>query len=1026
MYKLIIYIALTLPFSLYGLDNKQVNKIDNKDSLKCKNLILQGKDKSNKYCISSAKKFKEIKNYADASWYYLLGKDLNATVVNAHEAIKREQFSAYSYLAFAQYLLYDEKNSIKSHTYFLLSIKNAEKYFFEDLKYIKLLYGKKIFNGMVIQWKYSVLSVNEMNLNIYEEFAEKNNLRAQQKLASYFFKKKNFIKSKRYYEKLQQKGNKESYQMLQFIALETKNSNDNQLMYEYAKYLESKYNKNSIDWYEKSAQLGNINAQNYLAQDYWEKAYAYYKIYKDSNGENVHKRALYWNLYLAKKGDIDSQARLIDIYSSSLYGVENLETAKEWGRIFVKNNKDNDLNIYLEDIMLKAAGKGIVESPGLLYKFAKELYAKSPQKAIIIYEKAAKLKNRNAQKRLAEIYEDREEYKKSIRWYKQLLENATAENIDILRKKINELLVLSGNIKNDDFLIQYANKYYSDGQYSKSLKFYNMLENQSLYVIYRIGMIYKYQEKYNLAIKIFNSLAKQNHIDACRELSEFYYDDKYGLKNKKSYKYWSKKVSELLLKYKSYKKNVVDAIHIKDIELVDKLIVGNAEVDFEFACEAVKDGNLEVLKLLDKKNMYLDWTQKCPVYLYGKKKKYNLLYYASLFGYDKITQHLLDKKVFLNTRQNQKALQVSLIHGNADISQQLINAGISGNYKPWIYNAHDENYKIAKQLDKLSLTSAFNTSSYKLFKNIVKTKRNKEFRYKDEKLGLPLFSYKYIELLVQEGFTINHKEKLFKIAAYNNDLQLMQIMLKEGVNVDKYRSAFHSAVYHQEYGIVKSILEHSKNPLVLIQSVYSKYSDVDNVKIIKLFLKYGLSPNSPYVLSSASNNFKALRLLIDNGAKIQKKGSILFYIVKQNKSYDEIIKELDYLIEHGASVNIVTMAGDTLVSKILQRPNQKNRKLVKYLMKKGLNINSKGWNNMSVLQEKILSRDIKNVEFLLSIGAIPSMEDFRMVMENNQIEIFNLLLRYNTEIPLKLLVQEANNYDLPEISMIIQTIENTK
>lgn len=978
-------------------------------------------------CSKIAQDYQKKNKFLDASWYFLLSKDLNNSILYSTQAVDSKPF-AYIKLAHAQYLIAEKKDAKENYIKFYFLLTDSDKYFKEDIKVLKKLYGKKKIFPIEMLWEYAVKQIGNENIQFYKAYAGKGNIKAQKQLAEYFYEKKKFKDAQNYYELLEGKGDKNATKYLKYIALERGESDDKVLTLEYAKHLEKIYDSRASIWYEKAAYLDNEEAQQYLAKIYWERSYEYNHIYKKIIEQDLYEKALYWNLILAKKGDMHAQIRLIDIYCSSLYGLKDIDKAKEWGVLFVKQYDQKEVGVLEEDKIFKAVEEEIIVSPYWIYQYAKSLKYKNELKSILWYKKAAEIQWYDAYKELAKFYKNKGEYDSSLLWYNKLDKSDQDEYfLNELKEKIYESKLVSG--RDDIILLRVANNYfekarYDSKKYKKALSFYKKIDRKSLYVLYKIGMVYKYLGSYKQSEKYFLQIAKQNYIDGCKELTFLYNDNKYDMKNRELYRFWSKKTSELTLKYQNYKVAVIDAIHMKNLNLVKNLIENDGLVDFEFVCEATKDGNIELLEYLDNRDPFLDWTQKCSKYLYRQEKGEILLYYAALFGYEDISQYLLEKNIFRSTKDRTKALRNSFIHGNNKISQQLLDKNTPINFDPWIFVSNDYNYKIVKQLHKNSLSASFEVSSYEIFKSILKTKKKKVFYYKNELSILPLFSHKYIKLALQNGLKIEKKKKLLRQAAQKNDIALAEILIKQGVNVDREKVAFQLFVMNKEYKIIEMFLEHSKNPISLISKAYGKYNYIDDLKIVKLFFKYGLDKKNPYLLSS-SKKFQVMKLLIDNGVKIPKDSTVLHQIINQSLSYEDMIKALEYLIDHGASPNTTNYAGDTLIEKLISKPNEKNRKIIRYLVTQGLDLNQKNFNHSTVLQQKILARDFKNVKFLLDLNVIPIFKDFQLVMHTNQIEIFSLLIQYNTQVDLHKLLEEAQKYELYEITKIIELKERS-
>ncbi len=992
------------------------------DSLMCTNLLDKKSIKGKSYCLKSAQKYELIQDNAQASWYYLLGGDLNKTIITSKKAIENNKLFAYSNLGHANFILGNKKKAVLNYVNFFLSDNKSQKYFDNDIKYLNIIYDKKIIRDMKFEWKYFVIKPTYISIDEYKKIAKNNNTIAYKLLGYYYFKDKVDLKLSKYYFKLALKSeDKDILKMIDFINLELDEINDIDKMYQYAKYLESIYDKNSYKWYEKSAQLGNIRAQKYLAKYYWQYSYINYQIYKeDKNIIDNAKRALFWNELLANNKYISSQIRLIQMYSSDLYFKKDIAKAKIWSNKFSKNKdfllnnvKDLMQRILFEKTILQATKDGLIDSVFWIHKYAEHIHYKDIEEAIIWYKKAANNNFFKSQLKLAKIYERKDDLQNALIWYKKSFSNSNLLNkCKNCEHKIEELSILTGKLKDDSLYTKYADKYYKYNHYEKSLKLYKYLHKKGdISATYKIGLIYKLQKDYLLAKEYFLNAAEKDYVDACFSLHEMYSDTKYGFNNIKQKDYWSKKANNLQLLQQTYKNKVLNAIHDKKYKTIDSLIKLKNQFSFEFICEAVKDGSLDIVKLLVNKSSNIDFNKKCPKYLNSKVKGKSLIYIASQYGYENIVDYLLLKKVILKVNKNYTPLRIALINGNNNISKKLIDKNSSLELPALVYAYNDNNLNILKQLNKESLTSAFNASSYKIFTDIIKEGKNdKYFIYKDENEELPLFAEKYIEFALKYNYKIVNKEKLFKKAMELNNRALINILIKDNVNVDKYNSTFSMIVddYYSNFQVVENILRVSKNPLKLIHSVYKQYGPtINNPKIIKLFLKYGLNVNyNSYVLSSTTN-FEVIKILINNGLKITKNSSVILNVIKSKKPYDKIIQELKFLIKNGANVNVMSLTKMNAVSILLSKPNIRNLKIVKYLSMNGLDFELKNFNNSTIFHDKILSRDSKTVKFLLDIGKKLTLKDFYVAIENNRIDIFDLLLKYNKTIKLEILLKKT-------------------
>lgn len=295
------------------------------------------------------------------------------------------------------------------------------------------------------------------------------------------------------------------------------------LMYSDGKGVEQNYPK-AIEWYTKAANQGYKYAQFNLA-----------KIYEEGRGGNQdYKKAYEWYLKGASQGEDHAQNSIGNFYYAGLYVKRDYRKAYEW---YLKSAEQGNQYAQCNLGSLYEDGKGVEQD----YKKAYEWYLKSANqghsraqyrlaclfsgglgveedmiKASEWYQKAAKQDDTDAQFALGTMY-----------FYGVGVEKDYVIAVELIQKAAQQ-----GNARAQYFLgTLYSNGTGVEKDINKAIEwFQKAANNNDSYAQYSLGFIYFYgrgvEKDINKALEWFQKAADQDNADSQFALGSMYY---YGI-----------------------------------------------------------------------------------------------------------------------------------------------------------------------------------------------------------------------------------------------------------------------------------------------------------------------------------------------------------------------------------------------------------------------------------------------------------------------------------------------------------------
>lgn len=271
--------------------------------------------------------------------------------------------------------------------------------------------------------------------------------------------------------------------------------------------------KKAIDYYEKAANAGNVEAQ-----------YQLYKILISDEYKPLKKdydSALKWLNKTAVAGNAEAQIQMGD----NLYKVDGTENDKDCKKAFewyMKAAKKNNDVAYARIARAYKDGIGVKEDLNKAYEW---------------YDKAANAGNAEAQIEMGDrLYkidgsEDDKECKKAFEWYMQ----AAEQKNNIAYMRIARAYKAGSGVKED------LNEAYE--WYDKAAK------DGNIRGIFQLGECYYYgrgvEKDEEKAVKLFEQAAENDQLDACSRLG-YCYENGFGIdKDIDEAERWYKRATEL-------------------------------------------------------------------------------------------------------------------------------------------------------------------------------------------------------------------------------------------------------------------------------------------------------------------------------------------------------------------------------------------------------------------------------------------------------------------------------------------------
>ncbi len=264
--RTIIIITLLFNFTLLQAE-------ESKAKILCDAEIRKGQpdfDLVKKYCIETAKKFEEKKEYVRASWYYLLAGELDKNV-NEIQLYIKDNFSNIAHSYVLQDNLAKAKIMYSNFTRFYL---DRHKEIQEDYKILFKLYPNKknILNGGLKLWNKHYSSIED---KVYFNKGKEAYYKFKLPLSLKYFKKSLYIK-----EKKNLKNNKEYYQIYDWIG---------------KLYMRLHQYSQALIYFQKQIEISiNNDVKNrlFVANAYHEIGNCYERLYSYPEALNYYIKAL--------------------------------------------------------------------------------------------------------------------------------------------------------------------------------------------------------------------------------------------------------------------------------------------------------------------------------------------------------------------------------------------------------------------------------------------------------------------------------------------------------------------------------------------------------------------------------------------------------------------------------------------------------------------------------------------------------------------------------------------------------------
>jgi ankyrin repeat protein len=126
--------------------------------------------------------------------------------------------------------------------------------------------------------------------------------------------------------------------------------------------------------------------------------------------------------------------------------------------------------------------------------------------------------------------------------------------------------------------------------------------------------------------------------------------------------------------------------------------------------------------------------------------------------------------------------------------------------------------------------------------------------------------------------------------------------------------------------------------------------------------KLQIELNHKMIIAIRSNDFKAIDLLLNEGAAIDYKDSIGGFTLLTNAIFYKNIESAKYLVEKGADVNLAAKNG---ISPLMMAIQNKDLEFVKFLIEKGAEINARDVDDETPLQYAIYMETLEIVKYLI-------------------------------------------------------------
>jgi len=235
-----------------------------------------------------------------------------------------------------------------------------------------------------------------------------------------------------------------------------------------------------------------------------------------------------------------------------------------------------------------------------------------------------------------------------------------------------------------------------------------------------------------------------------------------------------------------------------------------------------------------------------------------------------------------------------------------------------------------------------------------------------------------VNLLLDNGANVNLKDYQGTIALYytirNNNTNIADILLKKGADINTQDkdgdTLLHNSIFEEkpemvEFFLQKGInvnLKNKNGKTPLIEAAYIK-----NIDIVKMLCRAGANINiqdingkTPLQHAVHEKNVKMIKFLLeeeraDINIKDKFGNRVLFYTIENKKiEYNRDIA--NYLIDHGADINEINNAGETLLYNAI---NSKNIGMVEFLVEKGVDTTKKIKDKLPI---DIALQNIKKIE----------------------------------------------------------------
>jgi len=280
------------------------------------------------------------------------------------------------------------------------------------------------------------------------------------------------------------------------------------------------------------------------------------------------------------------------------------------------------------------------------------------------------------------------------------------------------------------------------------------------------------------------------------------------------------------------------------------------------------------------------------------------------------------------------------------------------------------------------------------------------------------------DILLSEEFWVN--------AIIYNRIVLIKLFITDnkkeygnyGINI------LELAVQLNHIKIVELFLETSVNKYIIKWETMAKAIKNDNIEMIKLLLKHGYDINTVnfwqqtvFFYAIKDNNEEIIELLLDAGANIYNKPR---YGGITTVSYFLKLSNINFLEKYHKDINW---------AQYMWEMKNLSTQSFKLLLKNGVDINSRNWNNSTLLIEECrkVKVDKSNVEFLINNGADLNLQDndgftaLHYIAMKNYPDILKLLLQsganpfidnnINGDYPI---VYAISEYNIDNIKIIIE------